>query len=98
VDVAEARNLPGVLDVVTAADLEIGPYPPADPAYPEAMVRPMLADGTVRFVGEPIAAIVTETPAQGEDAAAEVVVELDPLPAVVDVHQALDGEGLVFPP
>src|SRR5437763_16143243 len=35
VDVEAARRLPSVVDVVTAADLDIGPYPPADPAYPQ---------------------------------------------------------------
>jgi len=97
VDVDKAREAPGVLAVVTAADLDIGPYPPLDAAFPPAMVRPLLASDVVRFVGEPIAAIVSETREEGSDAADLVVVELDPLPAVVDVEAALTDKVLVFP-
>jgi carbon-monoxide dehydrogenase large subunit len=61
------------------------------------MVRPLLAGDVVRFVGEPIVAIVSETRAAGADAADLVAVDLDPLPAVVDVHQSLAGGVLLFP-
>ncbi len=97
VDVAEARAVAGVLDVVTAAELDIGPYPPVNPAFPEAMARPLLADGVVRFVGEPIVAIVSETREAGADAATAVVVDLDPLPPLVDPEASLRGEALLFP-
>jgi carbon-monoxide dehydrogenase large subunit len=97
IDMEEARRLPGVLDVVTAAELDIGPYPPAVPGVPSAMARPLLAEGAVRFVGEPIVAIVSETRESGADAAAAVAVDLDPLPAVADMEQAVAGEVLLFP-
>src|SRR4051812_29467307 len=54
IEVDSARQMPGVIALVTADDLDIGPYPPTDPAYPEAMVRPLLATDTVHYVGEPI--------------------------------------------
>jgi carbon-monoxide dehydrogenase large subunit len=61
------------------------------------MVRPLLATDVVRFVGEPIAAIVSETREAGFDAAEAVVVDLDPLPPVVDPEAALAGDVLLFP-
>ena len=51
----------------------------------------------VRYVGEPIAAVVTERADQGEDAAELVVVDYDPLPVVVDPMEALQDEILLFP-
>ena len=69
VEADAARSAPGVVDVVTAADLDIGPQPQVSPAYPPTMARPLLADGRVRFVGEAVVAIVSETEAAGEDAA-----------------------------
>ena len=97
VDVDAARALPGVLDVVVAADLDVGPLPPVNPSFPEAMGRPLLADGVVRFVGEPVVAIVSETAAIGADAAELVIVDWAPLPAVATVEAASDGEVLLFP-
>ena len=96
-DVEAARRVPGVLDVVTHAELDVGPYPPSVPGIPDAMARPLLADRIVRFVGEPIVAIVSETRESGADAASETVVELDPLPPVPDMDRALSGESLLFP-
>ncbi len=97
IDLRAARSAPGVVDVVSAADLDIGPQPQVSPAYPSAMARPLLADGRVRFVGEAVVAIVTETDAQGEDAAELVEIDYDPLPAVVSLDAAERGEVLLFP-
>ena len=97
IDVDAARSAPGVVDVVSAADLDIGPQPQVSPAYPSAMARPLLADGRVRFVGEAVVAIVSETDAQGEDAAELVGIDYDSLPAVVGLDVAERGEVLLFP-
>ena len=97
VDVDAARSAPGVVDVVTAADLDIGPQPQISPAYPPTMARPLLADGRMRFVGEAVVAIVSETDAQGEDAAELVGIDYDPLPAVTKLDVAERGEVLLFP-
>ena len=97
IDVERARAMPGVIDVVTGADVTVGPYPTVDPSWSEAMTRTLLAVDVVRFVGEPLVAIVSETAAAGADAADEVEVDYDPLPAVVDVEQAMAGEVLLFP-
>jgi aerobic carbon-monoxide dehydrogenase large subunit len=97
IDVDAARSSPGVVDVVTAADLDIGPQPQVSPAYPRTMARPLLADGRVRFVGEAVVAIVSETEAAGEDAAELVEIDYDPLPAVTGLDVAERGEVLLFP-
>jgi carbon-monoxide dehydrogenase large subunit len=65
---------------------------------PESFNRPVFASGRVRFVGDIVAAIVAETGPAGVDAAEAVVVEVDPLPAVVSQASALDAEApLLFP-
>ena len=61
------------------------------------MLRPLLATGRVRFVGEPVAAIVAETETAGADAAALVEVDYEPLPVVVDPEAAGRDELLLFP-
>jgi carbon-monoxide dehydrogenase large subunit len=97
IDVSAAREAPGVLAVVTGADLDLASYPLDLPLLPATMPRSFLATDVVRFVGEAVAAIVSEDRAQGADAADLVVVDYEPLPAVVDPDAALTGEVLLFP-
>ena len=97
VDVDDARSAPGVIAVVTKAEIDVGPHPPVAPGLPAQMRRPLLADGVVRYVGEPIVAIVSETPEAGADAAERVVIDFDPLPAVTTVEDGLAGDVLLFP-
>lgn len=97
VDVDTARTAPGVIDVVTAADVDLDPLPPVFPFVPQEMVRPLLAVDTVRFVGEPIVAVVGETAAAVADAVEAIVVEIDPLPAVVSVEDALTDAVVLHP-
>ncbi|HEX9344123.1 MAG TPA: xanthine dehydrogenase family protein molybdopterin-binding subunit [Actinomycetota bacterium] len=92
-----AASAPGVLAVVTAADVDLAPLAPAPPVLEQRMARPWLADGVVRFVGEPVAAIVSETREQGVDAAELVEVDYDWLDPVPDVEAADRGEVLLFP-
>jgi carbon-monoxide dehydrogenase large subunit len=94
VDVDAARALPGVVDVIAGTDVALAPIPGW---FNPAMVRTHLARDRVRFVGEPLAVVLTERPEQGEDAAEAVAVEYEPLPAVVDPMVALDGEIRLFP-
>jgi carbon-monoxide dehydrogenase large subunit len=95
-DVSEAREAPGVVAVFTAADIaaagDLGPAPVAIPGMvPDILARPWLATDVVRFVGEAIAVIVAETAVAAEDAAELVIVDFDPLDAVVDpVFSATD--------
>ena len=79
---------------VPTVDLE--PVQPA-PVGHDAMLRPFLATDKVRFVGEPVVAVLTEQAYQGPDAAELVAVDYDPLPAVVDMRDAAADEVLLFP-
>jgi len=95
VDVEAARRVPGVLAVLTGADLagRVGPMPVnaiegADVA--DAPI-PLLAAERVRFAGEPVAVVAATTRAAATDAAELVSVDYDPLPVVVDPHAALDA-------
>jgi carbon-monoxide dehydrogenase large subunit len=101
IDASAALDAPGVVAVFTAADLAAGEVKALKPMAPfmnQAMLQTLLASDTVRFVGEPVAAVVTEEIYQGEDAIERVDVDYDFLPAVVDMNDALSGEkGLLFP-
>ncbi|MCB0996403.1 MAG: xanthine dehydrogenase family protein molybdopterin-binding subunit [Acidimicrobiales bacterium] len=101
VDVSAAAAHDGVHAVFMAGDLD-GPlahntYPPPFPGMNEQMVRPLLATGRVRYVGEPVAVVVAATPSIAADAAELVVVDTSPLQAVVDPEQASEGLDLLFP-
>ncbi|MDQ1436587.1 MAG: aerobic carbon-monoxide dehydrogenase large subunit [Acidimicrobiaceae bacterium] len=95
IDVDEARQAPGVVAVFTAADLPLPPIQPEVPILNQSMPQPMLAKDKVRFVGEPVVAIVTEERYQGPDAAELVLVDYDPLPPVMDPESALETETLL---
>ncbi len=97
VDTSAAAAAPGVLAVVTGADIDLPGLQPLLPQTPPEMTQPLLARERVRYVGEPVAAVVTEQKYQGEDAAELVDVEYEPLPAVVDPVNAADDDVLLFP-
>ena len=100
IDTSDARRAVGVLGVFTLDGLGLPPVgdPDISAMFTIPIVRPWLADGVVRFVGEPIAVVVATTQAEGVDAAALVVVDYDPLPTVVDVESALATDApLLFP-
>ena len=99
VDTSAADGMPGVVKIFTGADFtEVGSIPcgwQITDKHGEPMQEPrhpVLADGKVRHVGEPIAAVVAETLSQARDAAEAIVVDITDLPAVVDMKQAVqDG-------
>ena len=88
IDAAAARDLPGVVAVITAADL---------PAAKGPTSEPLLAADRVRYVGEAVALVLTEERYQGEDAAELVSVDYEPLTPVPAVGAALRDEVLLFP-
>ncbi len=98
VDVSAALAAPGVIAAYTGADL--ADLPSIEPMMAgmlnAKMTRRLLAIDTVRFVGEPVAVVVTEDPYQGEDALELVDVDYDPLPAVVDFDDALSNDVILF--
>ena len=97
VDTAAALAMPGVLAVYTGADLlaaGVKPLPPAA-GFKRPDGQPMstppkhaLAVGTVRFVGEPVAAVVASSREAARAAADAVAVDIDPLPSVSGALQA----------
>jgi aerobic carbon-monoxide dehydrogenase large subunit len=97
IDVSAALSAPGVIAAYTGADLaELPPISRAGPMFTQGMARSILPTDKVRFVGEPVAVVVTEQAYQGEDAVELVDVDYDPLPAVVDFADALAGEVLLY--
>ena len=98
VNIEAAQAMPGVLAVYHGAgdNLSIPDFQ-AFPMVPPAFNRPIFATDRVRFVGDIVAAVVAETPVQALDAAEQVEVDIDPLPAVVAQADALTGENLLFP-
>ena len=101
VDVSAALEAPGVIAAFTGADLaDLPTVPPPIPGMlNEHMRQPLLAQDVVRYVGEPVAVIVTEGRYQGEDAADLVDVDYDVLPPVVDMADAADAAdaAVLFP-
>ncbi len=97
IDTTAAKAMPGVLAVLTGADLvAAGVQPlPVAPMFqrldgsPSSMpLRHALAHEVVRFVGEAVAAVVAETLEQGKDAAEAIVVEYEDLPFVTGMEEA----------
>ncbi len=99
IDVSGALAAPGAIAAYTGADL--AGLPEIKPMMPQLLNQQMrqrlLATDRVRYVGEPVAVIVTEQPYQGEDAVELVDVDYDLLPAVVTMTQAMAEEALLFP-
>ena len=87
-----ALQLPGVLAVLTAADV------PGQKTFGLIPDQPVLAGEEVRHIGEPVALVIAVDRAIAQQAAARVVVEYAPLPAVLEPQQALaPGAALVHP-
>src|SRR3954452_14526564 len=82
----------GLLAVLTGADLEgrVRPFPVGGPEGAERAreAHPVLAADVVRYAGQPVAVVVAESRALAEDALELVEVDYEPLPAVVDPHDA----------
>ena len=100
VDVSAALQTPGVVAAFTGADLADLPElaPPMAGMINARMSQPLLARDVVRYVGEPVAVVVTESRYQGEDAADLVDVDYDVLPPVIDPAEAArDSAAVLFP-
>ena len=97
VDTSRAKSMPGVIAVFTNDDLGMARMPTIMGMTNAAMTPNMLASGTVRYVGEPIVAIVAESREIAADALEQVVVEYDPLTVVIDPVEARKDEVLLFP-
>src|ERR671934_2799641 len=107
IDLTEVKRAPGVIAAWTMAELRadgVGhiPFPPlfkrADGSPMAAPPRTPLAEGEVRYVGQPVVAIAAQTRVQAQDAAELAMVEYEDLPCVVDAKAAIaPGAPLVWP-
>ena len=100
IDTAAALAHPGVYTVITAAEIgrpvpripiRLQPLPSLVPYH-----QPIIAEGKVRYVGEPIAVVLADSAAIAEDALDAIGVEIERLPPVVDRHAAANGEAMLF--
>src|SRR5882672_659487 len=82
IDAADALKMPGVHAVITAKDMAGEP--------------PVIAATKVRYVGEPVAVVLADSVALGEDALEAIHVDIEPLPAVSDRGKAENGDSLLF--
>ena len=105
IDVTEAERAPGVHLVLRAEDIGLGKIPLRSEMYTSRFPQlvdychPVLAEGRVRYVGEPIVAIVAADKYVAEDAAELVHIEYEPLPVVVNAQRAMDEDApLLRPP
>ena len=99
-DVSAALRRPGVHAVITAADMPGGP--PIIPMRLQPLPQfkpyeqPVIAHDKVRYVGEPIAVVLADSVASGEDALEAIAVEIEPIPAVADWAIAALDASLLF--
>ena len=98
IDTQAALAMPGVLQIVTGADLlkagvkplpTVAGFPRADGSPAASAPRHALAVGKVRFVGDAVVAVVAQTLAQARDACEAIVIDYDELPMAVHMDDAL---------
>jgi carbon-monoxide dehydrogenase large subunit len=97
IDASEALSMPGIRAVWTAADIDIAPAGPANGMMNKAMLFPYLAIDTVRYVGDLVAIVVSEDKSSGVDAAETVIVDYEPLEAVLDMDDSFSNRVLLHP-
>jgi len=105
IDTEAAKAVPGVLAVLTAADMEgignISQHPPLAGRGGQKLIiphRPALAGETVRHVGEAVAVVVAETLTAAQDGAEAVIVDYEERTPVVDLREAVrDGAPQIWP-
>jgi aerobic carbon-monoxide dehydrogenase large subunit len=92
IDAEAASTAPGVMAILTAADMKAAKVTSVARHVAIANLvmplRPPLADGRVLHVGQPVAAVIAETARQARDAAELIAVDYDVLPSVVDLRAA----------
>ena len=104
VDASRALEMPDVYAVITGADIANGlngaipRIPMRQEALPELerFEQPVIANGKVRYVGEPIAVVVADDAARAEDALDAIVVDIETLPATGDSAAAERGDALLY--
>jgi aerobic carbon-monoxide dehydrogenase large subunit len=94
VDTTEAAAMPGVVAIFTAADVDLAPAAGMF-LLNQQMVRPYLAIDEVRFVGDPVAMVMSDTKEQGVDAAEMVAIDYEPLNPVLDMADSFTNASLL---
>ena len=93
IDTAAALAMPGVRGVVLARDI------PGDPILATFVHdEPVFARDTVEFLGQVVGVVVADTVMEARRAARQVKLDIEPLPAIVDVRAALKARSFVLPP
>ena len=95
IDLAALRALPGVVDVIAAQHI-----PGENQCGPIVHDDPILAEGTVQYLGQPVFAVIAHTRDAARRAAARAkqVLDIEPLPAVLTVREAHAAQSYVVPP
>jgi xanthine dehydrogenase large subunit len=93
IDLAPVRAMPGVVDVYTVDDI-----PGANDCGPIIHDDPILADGLVQYVGQPIFIVVADTHTNARRAARKAVVTYEELPAILTPQEAKAAQSYVLPP
>jgi CO/xanthine dehydrogenase Mo-binding subunit len=94
VDVSAAQAFEGVFRVVTIDDIKsVIPHPYYGPAFHD---QPILADGKVRFAGEPVAVVLAADPRIAEEAAGLITAEYEELAAIYDETEAMTSDVCVL--
>ncbi len=107
IDTTAAKLMPGILAILTGEELAArglgafktvaaGQRSDGKPGY--AVSHPLLAQGRVRYVGQPVAFIIGETINQAKDAAEAISVDYDPLPSINSVDDALATDSSIIWP
>jgi carbon-monoxide dehydrogenase large subunit len=102
IDFSAALKIPGVHAVITAKDMPGGP--PIIPMRLQPLPdfkpyeQPVIAADKVRYVGEPVAVVLADSPAIAEDALEAITVDIEALPAVTTRAAATKGDSLLFGP
>jgi xanthine dehydrogenase large subunit len=92
IDTSRALKASGVVSIITAADV-----PGKNDIAPIASNEPLFADGLVQYAGQPVAAIAAETRDQALAAVKLVALDIEPLPAILTISQALEAESFLCP-
>lgn len=97
IDKSGALAVNGVVEVIVGSDLDLAPIPPVFGGLTHPlMVRPIIANDRVRFVGEIIAVVVATSESAAADGVAAVVEDIDPLDVVVDPVEACSSSVHLF--
>lgn len=98
VDKSRAENIPGIVCILTHEDVPNQRFTIAGQAYPEySPYDRRILDSRVRYVGDAVAIVAGETEKAVDEALRRIKVEYKVLPAILDLHEALDNPVLVHP-